>query len=48
MTGWAGPEHEPQRDEPLGLADSLAVILLPWLDPQAQTDPPCVKETEAQ
>jgi hypothetical protein len=48
MTGWAGPGHDPAEREPLGLADSLTVILLPWLDPQAQADSPCMKEVEAQ
>ena len=44
MTSWKGPQQDPARDEPLGLADSLAVIVLPWLDPQAGqvTDGPCV------
>jgi hypothetical protein len=42
MTGWAGPA--PQRQEPrLGLLSTLAVVLLPWLDPHAETtDGPCV------
>jgi hypothetical protein len=48
VTGWAGPGQSPAGREPLGLADSLAVILLPWLDPHAQADSPCMKEVEAQ
>ena len=57
MTGWAGPARQPERlPERLGLIDSLLVILLPWLDPQAAElangpcpvakDGPCVRITE--
>lgn len=58
MTGWAGPAREPTPDEHLGFLSSLAVILLPWLDPQARQlpgpqasqlrDGPCVRVTEAE
>ena len=49
MTGWAGPA--PQRTEPrLGVLRTLAVVLLPWPGPHAETtDGPCVvTEPEAQ
>ena len=35
MTGRAGPGRDRAEREPLGLADRLAVILLPWPGPQA-------------
>jgi hypothetical protein len=47
MTGWAGPGHDPAGRESLGLIDSVAVIVLPWLDRQAEPDPPCLRGPEA-